>query len=140
MFMIKLKYIYIYPFLKHQFHLELIPMLRSRLHKISEMHVIMSYISIELQVELVKITLNVATENLNTELERFSAKWDQIKPRPDSGHITGDSLKELSTHWENVKNKRNQLDQLTEQKDKIMYVKTGRYWWRKVMLPPILCL
>lgn len=67
-----------------------------------------------------KTTLTVATENLNNEMERFGAKWEQVKPRPNSGHLTNDSLVELQKHSENVKEKRLQWLEIVEKKDKLV--------------------
>lgn len=63
--------------------------------------------------------MNISSENLNKEIERFAAKWEQVKPRPNSGQISNDSLIELQRHFENIKEKRKQLTELTEIKNKL---------------------
>lgn len=72
------------------------------------------------QVETVKTTLNIASENLNSDIERFAAKWDQIKPRPNSGQISNESLVELQKHLENIKEKRSQWQELTDIRNKLL--------------------
>nr|XP_022905741.1 cytoplasmic dynein 2 heavy chain 1 [Onthophagus taurus] len=71
------------------------------------------------QIETVKTTLNVATENLHKELERFEAKWDQVKFRPHSGQIATNTLIDLNNYLLNMKEKRAQFNLLMEQKIKI---------------------
>lgn len=66
-----------------------------------------------------KTTLNIASENLNNEMERFAAKWEQIKPRPNSGQISNDSLVELQKHLDNIKEKRIQWTEIAERKEKL---------------------
>lgn len=56
------------------------------------------------------------------DIERFSAKWDQIKPRPSSGQIMSDSFKNLEQHLENIKEKRDQWQKVIQQKEKLMLV------------------
>lgn len=73
-------------------------------------------------MESFKATLNVNSENLLKEIERFSAKWDQIKPRPSSGQIMSDSFKDLQHHLQNIKGKRQQWQEVLQQKQKLMWV------------------
>lgn len=54
------------------------------------------------------------------DIERFSAKWDQIKPRPSSGQIMSDSFTDLQKHLENIKSKREQWQEVLDQKEKLM--------------------
>lgn len=77
-------------------------------------------IFVNLQIEIVKTTLNVASENLNNEIERFAAKWEQVKPRPNSGHITNESLIELQKHLENIREKHSQWLEIVEKKEKLV--------------------
>lgn len=72
------------------------------------------------QLETMKSSLSVTSENLLSDMERFAAKWEQVKPRPHSGQITGESLTELQQHLENIKEKRVQLDELVARKDKLL--------------------
>lgn len=80
------------------------------------------------QIETVKTTLNIASENLLSDIERFGAKWDQIKPRPSSGQIASDSLPELKKHLENIKEKHEQWKNLLESRDKILYVSSFYFY------------
>lgn len=68
---------------------------------------------------MVKTTLSIATENLNNEMERFAAKWEQVKPRPNSGQISNDSLAELQKHLDNIKEKTLQWAEVVQKKDKL---------------------
>lgn len=72
------------------------------------------------QIETFKTTLNITSENLLRDIERFSAKWQQIKPRPSSGQIMSDSFTDLELHLKNIKEKREQWREVTQQKQKLM--------------------
>ncbi|GJQ81470.1 btv [Trypoxylus dichotomus] len=72
------------------------------------------------QMQTVKTTLSIATENLNRKIESFGAKWDQVKPRPNSGQIAQDTLPQLHKYLENIKQKRVQWKELMEEKQKII--------------------
>lgn len=78
-------------------------------------------------METIKTTLNIASENLLKDVERFSAKWEQAKPRPSSGQLMSEDFKNLQNHLENIKEKKNQWQDLMEQKNKLMsdYEKFG---------------
>lgn len=56
------------------------------------------------------------------DIERFSAKWDQVKPRPSSGQIMSDSFNDLETHLENIKQKLEQWQVILQQKEKLTLV------------------
>lgn len=56
------------------------------------------------------------------DIERFSAKWDQIKLRPNSGQIMSDSFNDLQKHLTNIKTKRNEWQEVLQQKEKLMLV------------------
>lgn len=64
--------------------------------------------------------MNRTCEGLNNEIERFSVHWDQFKPRPGSGQIATDSLKNLEQYLATLKEKRTQWNELLKQKEKIM--------------------
>lgn len=53
-------------------------------------------------------------------MERFGAKWEQVKPRPNSGQISNDSLIELQKHSQNIKEKRTQWSDIVERKNKLI--------------------
>ncbi|XP_017783105.1 PREDICTED: cytoplasmic dynein 2 heavy chain 1 [Nicrophorus vespilloides] len=72
------------------------------------------------QVDNIKSSLNVANENLNGEMERFAAKWEQVKPRPNSGQIASESLTQLNTHLANIKEKKGQWAQIEDQRNKLI--------------------
>lgn len=72
------------------------------------------------QLQTVKTTLSIASENLNKKIEKFGAKWDQVKPRPNSGQIASDTLAELQKYLDNIKQKRLQWKELMEEKQKIV--------------------
>lgn len=71
------------------------------------------------QMQTIKTTLSIASENLNKKIESFGAKWDQVKPRPNSGQIAHDTLPELHKYLDNIKQKRVQWKELMEEKEKI---------------------
>lgn len=77
-------------------------------------------------METFKTTLNINTENLMKDVERFSAKWDQVKPRPSSGQIMSESFKDLQQHLQDIKGKREQWQEVLEQKRKLMLAKVTR--------------
>lgn len=57
-------------------------------------------------MDIIKTTLNVDRENLDKDIERFNAKWEDMNPRPHSGEIFSSSLQDLVKHLNNIKNKR----------------------------------
>lgn len=71
------------------------------------------------QVEGFKNTINRNSENLNGEIERFSLHWDQFKPRPGSGQIATDSLKNLEQYLITLKEKKIQWNDLLKQKESL---------------------
>lgn len=81
-----------------------------------------------MQIETFKTTLNISTDNLKRDIERFSAKWDQIKPRPSSGQIMSDSFVDLQKHLENIKDKREQWQEVIKQKEKLTLVPNRQYF------------
>ncbi|RZC33069.1 cytoplasmic dynein 2 heavy chain 1 [Asbolus verrucosus] len=71
------------------------------------------------QIETIKTTLNIESENLEKEMERFGAKWDQIKPKPHTGQTADQSLDELHKQLMNIKEKKVQWEELMEKKNKL---------------------
>lgn len=71
-------------------------------------------------METIKTTLNIETENLVKEIERFSAKWEQVKPRPHSGEIIDSSITNLHNQLVEIKEKRNEWLAIIEKKNKLM--------------------
>lgn len=71
------------------------------------------------QVETVKATLKINKDNLQEEIERFGAKWEQIKPKTGSGHIVNENMDQLLQHLKNVKEKREQWNELIDQFEKL---------------------
>lgn len=67
-----------------------------------------------------KTTLSIGRENLQNDIERFVAKWEQVRPRPHSGQLSDNSLNELQKHFENIKEKRQQLDELAGRREKLL--------------------
>lgn len=74
------------------------------------------------QMEMVKTTLNIEKENLEKEIERFSAKWEQIKPKPHSGAISGSTIDELVDQMREIGNKKTEWIEVKIKKDKLLYV------------------
>lgn len=72
------------------------------------------------KMETIRTTLNIETENLVKEIERFSAKWEQVKSRPHSGEIIDSSMTNLHNQLIGIKEKRNEWSTIIEKKDKLM--------------------
>ncbi|XP_018579489.1 cytoplasmic dynein 2 heavy chain 1 [Anoplophora glabripennis] len=72
------------------------------------------------QMETIKTTLNIEKENLVKEIERFSAKWEQVKPRPHSGEIIDSSMINLHNQLLEIKEKRNEWSAIIEKKNKLI--------------------
>ncbi|XP_015834463.1 cytoplasmic dynein 2 heavy chain 1 [Tribolium castaneum] len=71
------------------------------------------------QMETIKTTLNIESENLEKEMERFGAKWEQIKPKPHTGQISDQTLDELHKQLMSIKEKKVQWQELMDKKDKL---------------------
>lgn len=56
-------------------------------------------------METIKTTLNIELENLNKEIERFTAKMEQDKPRQYSTDVVDSSFEELYNKLEKIKNR-----------------------------------
>ncbi|KAK4887690.1 hypothetical protein RN001_003961 [Aquatica leii] len=67
------------------------------------------------RMETMKITLKVACENLQNDIERFGAKWEQIKFKSQSGEMIGESVNRWQKHLQDIKDKRQHLQDLTAQ-------------------------
>lgn len=63
--------------------------------------------------------MNRSCENLNNEIERFALHWDEFKPRPGSGQIATDSLKNLEQYLVTLREKKLQLNELAQHKEKL---------------------
>ncbi|KAJ8913453.1 hypothetical protein NQ315_013832 [Exocentrus adspersus] len=72
------------------------------------------------QMETIKTTLNIEKENIVKEIERFSAKWEQVKPRPHSGEIVDNTMNNLYNQLLEIKDKRNEWLTILEKKEKLM--------------------
>ncbi|KAK9876588.1 hypothetical protein WA026_013968 [Henosepilachna vigintioctopunctata] len=72
------------------------------------------------QMETIKTTLNIESENINKEIERFVAKWEQIKPKQYNGDIADRNTEELYKQLLNMKEKRTQWNDLIQSKEKII--------------------
>lgn len=68
----------------------------------------------------IKTTLNIESENLTKEMERFAAKWEQLKPKPYSGQIASNSIEELYKQLKGIKEKKQQWESLMERKNKLL--------------------
>lgn len=75
-----------------------------------------------LKVESFKSSIKTTCENLNSEIERFALHWDQFKPRPGSGQIATDSLKNLEQYLLTLREKKEQWSELLKQKESLEYV------------------
>ncbi|KAJ8926452.1 hypothetical protein NQ314_021241 [Rhamnusium bicolor] len=71
-------------------------------------------------METIKTTLNIEKENLDKEIERFSAKWEQIKPKPHSGEIIDNTIDNLHNQLLEIKDKRTEWNTILEKKEKIL--------------------
>lgn len=71
-------------------------------------------------MEMVTTTLNIEKENLEKEIERFSAKWEQIKPKPYTGTISASSIDELAEQLKEIKNKKEEWVNINSKKDKLL--------------------
>ncbi|XP_056634261.1 cytoplasmic dynein 2 heavy chain 1 [Diorhabda sublineata] len=84
----------------------------------------------EKQMETIKTTLKIETENLNKEIERFTAKWEEISPRPHSGHLVNSSFKDLNKHFNTIKDKRKEWLEIRKRSEKLVED------YQKFNLPP----
>jgi dynein heavy chain 2 len=71
------------------------------------------------QMETIKTTLNIESENIEKEMERFAAKWEQIKPKPHTGQIADQSTEELYQQLVNIKEKKVLWQDLMQKKDNL---------------------
>ncbi|KAK5644080.1 hypothetical protein RI129_007925 [Pyrocoelia pectoralis] len=71
------------------------------------------------QMETMKTTVQIASDNLLNDMERFAAKWEQIKKKSQSGQMSGQSLTQLQKHLEDIKEKRDQMNYLCSRKEKL---------------------
>ena len=71
------------------------------------------------QMATIKTTLNIESENLDKEIERFSAKWEQIKPKPHTGQIADQNIDELHKQLTGIKEKKEQWHELMLKKEKL---------------------
>lgn len=71
-------------------------------------------------METIKTTLNIEKENLIKEIERFSAKWEQVKPKPHSGEIIDSTMINLHNQLLEIKEKRNGWAAIIEKKEKLL--------------------
>lgn len=72
------------------------------------------------KMETIKTTLNIEKENLIKEIERFSAKWEQVKPKPHSGEIIDSTMINLHNQLLEIKEKRNGWAAIIEKKEKLL--------------------
>ncbi|KAJ3658119.1 hypothetical protein Zmor_009877 [Zophobas morio] len=71
------------------------------------------------QMATIKTTLNIESENLDKEIKRFSAKWEQIKPKPHTGQIADRNIDELHKQLTGIKEKKEQWHELMLKKEKL---------------------
>ena len=74
-------------------------------------------IIISKQVEAIKATLMTQVKNVNGEIDKFKMRWDQLKPKDDT--MQSDQSK-IIQGIAFIKEKRSELDELTESKRKII--------------------
>lgn len=67
------------------------------------------------QIETVRTTLNIATDNLEKDIERFVSKWEQVK----GIHIADEGVEELQKRLENIREKRKLWQEIMEKKEKL---------------------
>ncbi|XP_074038391.1 dynein cytoplasmic heavy chain beethoven [Leptinotarsa decemlineata] len=72
------------------------------------------------QMETIKTTLNIDRENLEKEIERFQAKWEEVNPRPHSGDLLDNTMKELLKHSRNIKEKKSEWVEIQSKQEKLM--------------------
>lgn len=70
-----------------------------------------------------KMTLNISKENLERDLEKFAAKWEQIHIKTRSGQILEQSIIDLQKHVGDMKGKQEQFQELAETRNKLGYDK-----------------
>ncbi|KAL3266579.1 hypothetical protein HHI36_010743 [Cryptolaemus montrouzieri] len=70
-------------------------------------------------METIKTTLNIENENINKEIERFAAKWDQAKPKPFGGEIADKNIEDLYKQLQNLKEKKMAWEDLVKSKEKL---------------------
>uniref|UniRef100_A0A6P7FU93 Cytoplasmic dynein 2 heavy chain 1 n=1 Tax=Diabrotica virgifera virgifera TaxID=50390 RepID=A0A6P7FU93_DIAVI len=87
----------------------------------------------EKQMETIKTTLNIEKENLDKEIERFVAKWEEINPRPQSAQFSTNSLTDLSKHLYNIKEKRADWTEIQNKCEKL----TGDFTKFNLEPPPL---
>ena len=71
------------------------------------------------QMATIKTTLNIESENLDKEIERFSAKWGQIKPKSHIGQIADQNIDELHKQLTGIKEKKEHWHELMLKKEKV---------------------
>lgn len=71
-------------------------------------------------METIKTSLHIESENMEKEMERFSAKWEQTKPRALSGEIAEKNTEELYKQLQNMKEKKMQWEEIIQAKNKLM--------------------
>ncbi|KAF5303585.1 hypothetical protein FQR65_LT08186 [Abscondita terminalis] len=72
------------------------------------------------RMETMKITLKIAYENLQNDVERFGAKWEQTKFQSQSAETSGESVNFGKKHLQEIKEKREQLQELLARKEKVI--------------------
>ncbi|KAF5283232.1 hypothetical protein FQA39_LY17379 [Lamprigera yunnana] len=71
------------------------------------------------RMENMKTTLNTSYENLHNDVERFGAKWEQIKFKSQSKQVSSESITHWQKHLESIKEKRQQLNDIIARKEKL---------------------
>ncbi|XP_044749353.1 cytoplasmic dynein 2 heavy chain 1 [Coccinella septempunctata] len=72
------------------------------------------------QMETIKTTLHIESENMDREMERFYAKWEQAKPKALSGDLADKNTEELFNQLQVMKEKRDQWEEIVQSKNKLI--------------------
>lgn len=79
------------------------------------------HLIIEKQMENVKMTLGVESENLIKELEHFSAKWELNRPK-SSGDFVDSSIDGLGKLIDELQARKNEWGEIVTKKEKLLLV------------------